>query len=93
MKKIKVTVESITGHCAAGCQVGDVFYYDGGAITIDKIDTILCTFALPSLITYLAAAWREANSNDSYFSWIHKIHQLQCPDIANKVIFRLERID
>lgn len=88
MHRVKITVESIAGECAAGCRVGDVFYYEDGSITVPVAGTRLCAYGLSALIPYLSGYVRPAAAGD----WIGSIERLQCPDPVNKVVYRLEKI-
>ncbi|MDI3538595.1 MAG: hypothetical protein PWP12_739 [Bacillota bacterium] len=88
MRRVKVTVESIAGECAAGCRIGDVFYYDDGSITVEGTGTKLCAYGLAAITPYLAAYCRGGEQGD----WIGTIERLACPDPVNKVTYRLERI-
>ncbi|HHV56362.1 MAG TPA: TIGR04076 family protein [Firmicutes bacterium] len=87
MYRVKVTVESIAGECAAGCRIGDVFYYDDGSITVADARTRLCAYGLAAIIPYLAAYCRRGEAGD----WIGGLERLACPDPENNVVFRLER--
>lgn len=88
MQRVKITVESIAGECAAGCRAGDVFYYDDGSITVPVGGTQLCAYGLCALIPYLAGYARTAADED----WIGGLERLQCPDPVNKVVYRLEKV-
>jgi uncharacterized repeat protein (TIGR04076 family) len=46
-------------------------------------------YALPALIPYLTAYYRETPPED----WINRKQELQCPDSSNTVVFALERLD
>jgi len=88
MHKVKVTVTSVKGNCAAGYQVGDYFMIEEPMITPGK-PAGMCMYAIPAFIPYLTAYYRETPSSD----WINFKQELQCPDSTNTVIFALERVD
>jgi len=88
MHKLKITVKSVKGNCAAGYKVGDYFLVEEPMIVPAKPDG-LCMYAIPAFIPYLTAYYRETPSDD----WINMKQELQCPDSTNTVIFGLERLD
>jgi uncharacterized repeat protein (TIGR04076 family) len=88
MYNIKVTVKSIKGQCAAGCKLGDVFYYSDGSIYVDNISTRLCAYGISAIHPYLSAFCRQTNEED----WINSLKELQCPDAVNCVTYQLERL-
>ena len=87
MYKVKVTVKSVKGNCAAGYEVGDYFMIEEPMITPGKPKG-LCIYAIPAFIPYLTAYYRETSPED----WINMKQELQCPDNTNSVIFGLERV-
>ncbi len=88
MFRIKVAVKMIKGNCAAGCRVGDVFYYNDGSISVDNDSVNLCAYGISAIHPYLAAFCRETAVAD----WINGVRELQCPDTANALIYELERL-
>lgn len=88
MQKVKIVVESVRGECAAGCKPGDVFYYEDGSIYVDDASVRLCAYGLSSIIPYLSGFVRAGESED----WIGSVEELQCPDAANTVLYRLEKV-
>ena len=88
MHKVKVTVKSVAGNCAAGYQAGDYFMVEEPMITPGK-PAGLCMYAIPAFIPYLTAYYRETPETD----WINFKQELQCPDNTNEVIFTLERVE
>lgn len=88
MYTIKITVKSIKGECAAGCKVGDVFYYNDGSIYVDNISTRLCAYGISAIHPYLSAFCRDTINGD----WINSLKELQCPDVVNTLTYQLERL-
>ena len=88
MRKLKITVKSVNGNCAAGYEVGDYFLVEEPMI-IGMRPKGLCMYAIPAFIPYLTAYYRETPSDD----WINMKQELQCPDSTNTVVFGLERLD
>ncbi|MBI4830804.1 MAG: TIGR04076 family protein [Candidatus Lindowbacteria bacterium] len=87
MHKVKVTVKSVKGNCAAGYKVGDYFLVEDPMLIPAKPEA-LCIYAIPAFIPYLTAYCRETPSED----WINRKKELQCPDSTNTVVFSLERL-
>lgn len=87
MYQVKCTVKSIKGECPLGYKVGDHFFVkDMAAIEAGEPKSI-CLHALTAMIPYLTAYARNTDQSD----WINTIQELQCPDSANSVVFKLER--
>jgi len=86
--RIKLTVKSVAGNCAAGYKVGDHFFIDGGLWIVPGEPPRFCIYALPALVPYLTAYCRETPDTD----WINRKMELACPDNKNAVIFGLERV-
>jgi uncharacterized repeat protein (TIGR04076 family) len=89
MHRIKLTVKSVKGNCAAGYKAGDFFTIEDGVMIVPGEPDGLCMYALPALLPYLTAYCRDTPPED----WINFKQELQCPDNTNAVIFGLERID
>jgi len=89
--KLKVTVQSVKGHCAAGCKNGDVFFYEDGKITLTDLNTNLCSYGICAINSYLTGFCRAEGIDD----WMTNCEELklQCPDIENAVIYQIERTD
>jgi len=87
MHKVRVSVKSVKGNCAAGYQVGDYFIVEDPMI-IPERPKAMCIYAIPAFIPYLTAYCRKTSSDD----WINMKKELQCPDSTNTVIFELERV-
>lgn len=86
MIRIEIKVKSVKGFCSAGYKEGDTFNYCEPSIT--SKDLPICIYALSGLIPYLAAFGRKTEEKD----WINELHELQCPDSANTVVFSLQRV-
>ncbi len=89
MYKVKITVKSVKGMCAAGYSVGDHFFIENGVMIVPGKPEGICMYALPALLPYLTAYCRETPPSD----WINFKQELQCPDNTNAVIFGLERVE
>lgn len=85
MKRIEIKVKSVKGFCSAGYKEGDTFTYCEPNITSHNLP--VCIYALSGLIPYLSAFGKKTDEND----WINELHELQCPDPANTVVFSLKR--
>lgn len=88
MPDVKITVNSVRGHCAAGYKPGDYFMLKDGLMIEAGKPAGICIYALPAIIHYLTAYCRETSSED----WINQLKELQCPDSDNTVVFGLERL-
>lgn len=91
MQRIKVTIQSIKGECAAGCKVGDVFYYEDGSISLEDVSTRLCAYGISAIIPYLAGLCR-ANDSEDWMAGYSEV-DFQCPDPVNAVVYHLEKVD
>ena len=69
--------------------VGDVFFVDGGKITIPK-NKHICLWALQSMMPIFPLLERGDLSKDD---WTNKANQFCCPDPRGKVYYRIERIE
>jgi uncharacterized repeat protein (TIGR04076 family) len=88
MHKLKITVKSTKGNCAAGYEVGDYFLVKEPMIIHARPEG-LCMYAISAFLPYLTAYYRDTPPED----WINMKQELQCPDSANTVVFGLERLD
>lgn len=89
MYKVKCTVRSVKGNCAAGYEVGDAFWVREAFIIEPRKPKTICLHALTALSTYLTAYGRPTEAAD----WINRKTEFQCPDSTNSVIFAVERIE
>lgn len=90
MYKLKVTVESVKGHCSSGCKEGDVFYFEDGKITLDDLSVNLCSYGICAINPYMTGFCRAYDKSD----WMADCEELklQCPDKENEVIYKIERV-
>ena len=86
MYDVKVTINKVVGHCAAGFKEGDYFYLKGPNLVPTNCKGI-CIYGISALIPYLTAYCRDTSPND----WINFRKELQCPDNKNTVTFGLSR--
>ncbi|HHV78287.1 MAG TPA: TIGR04076 family protein [Firmicutes bacterium] len=88
MKNIRVRVSQIKGHCSAGLKVGDGFTLLDGTVIAD-VKGPLCLYALNAISGYLTGqAFSQPGSG-----WVEDVARLQCPDVANAVVFEIKKID
>lgn len=90
MYKLKVTVDSVKGHCASECKAGDVFYFEDGKITLKDLSVNLCLYGLSAINPYLTGFCR-ASAGDDWMADCEEL-KLQCPDKENAVIYKIERV-
>ncbi len=88
MHKLKITIRSVAGNCAAGYKVGDYFLVKEPML-IPAQPKGLCMYAVAAILPYLTAYYRDTPPED----WINRKAQLQCPDSTNTVVFGLERVE
>jgi len=88
MHKLKITVKSTKGSCAAGYKTGDYFLVKEPSVIAARPEGI-CMYAVAALLPYLTAYYRQTPPDD----WINMKEELQCPDSTNTVVFGLERLD
>lgn len=89
MHKVKCTVKSVKGHCAAGYKAGDHFFVKEAFIVETGTPGTICLHALTAMSTYLTAYARLTEDTD----WINRKKEFQCPDNTNSVIFGVERVE
>ena len=89
MSRLKVTVERIDGYCNQPMIVGDVFFVDGGKITIPE-NKHICLWALQSMMPIFPLLQRGDLPKDD---WTNQANQFCCPDPKGKVHYRIERIE
>ena len=84
---LKISVESIEGHCTCAMKVGDCFYLCGGKLSLPT-NQDFCVYALQSTLPLLPAKQRLNHPAD----WMETDARVICPDPACKLIMYIERI-
>ncbi len=92
MKKLQVTVSKILGTCTSTppMEKGDFFTVDNGDIRVPA-GRFVCAWALQNILPLLPAKERkiaERRKDD----WMWRVHHVQCPDPAGRVVFRIEKV-
>lgn len=90
MVRIKATVISQEGHCAAGHKVGDEIVFDWDT---HEIRGRLCLHALYSVLPKIYALAHGANVAYAIADDGSKVARHACPDGYNPVILELKIID
>ena len=90
MVRIKTTVISQEGHCAAGHKVGDEIVFDWDT---HEIRGRLCLHALYSVLPKIYALAHGANVAYAISEDGSKVARHACPDGYNPVILELKIID
>jgi len=91
MYELTVVVTKVLGTCSSEVPMkpGDYFTVCDGALRIPEGGHI-CLYALQSLMPVLTTKERrigEKHSDD----WVWRVHHVQCPDPAGRVIFHIVR--
>lgn len=89
MKTLIVKVKAIDGYCDTH-QVGDCFRLEGGKLSFPKENKHICIYALSSLLPLLPAKQRKIDEPDD---WLQKVHEIECPDPAGRVIWEISYED
>jgi uncharacterized repeat protein (TIGR04076 family) len=89
--ELEVRVSKVMGACTADppMKPGDAFTVTNGDICIPE-GGYICMWALQSMLPVIALKERalaEQPEND----WVWRVHHVQCPDPAGRVIFRMTR--
>jgi uncharacterized repeat protein (TIGR04076 family) len=87
MYEVEIEVKSVKGYCSAGYKEGDKIVIGESGIDISRTNCNICIYAISSLIPYITAFSRETSEDD----WINMLEELQCPDSANTVTFKMSR--
>jgi uncharacterized repeat protein (TIGR04076 family) len=90
MVRIKATIISQEGHCAAGHKVGDEIIFNWGT---HEIKGKLCLHALYSVLPKIYALAHGANVAYAIAEDGSKVARHACPDGYNPVILELKIID
>ncbi len=88
LKKLRIEVESVGGHCTSRMQQGDSFILTGGRIYIPP-GRHFCLYALQAALPLLPAKQRGLQDGD----WIKEDCRVICPDPAGNVILRIDSVD
>lgn len=88
--RIRISVESVTGYCAANYRKGDVFYFERFLI---KSDIPVCIHAFSAMQNFLYALAHGVKAEDLGFKEVY----IRCPDPggpfgSGSVMFKLEVI-
>jgi uncharacterized repeat protein (TIGR04076 family) len=85
MYKLMLEVIQVPQKCAANYKIGDKIVIDDANIDM-KESTVVCLYALSSLMPYLTPLSRELAEND----WMSKVTELSCQEGGVK--FKVVRI-
>jgi uncharacterized repeat protein (TIGR04076 family) len=88
LKSLRITVESVSGHCTSRMKPGDHFDLRSGRLTIPAGRRI-CLYALQAVLPLLPAKQRATNQGD----WLNEECRVLCPDPAGNVILRIDAIE
>ena len=86
---LRVTVERIEGRSVCGLQVGDYFELTESAKLRIPAGKHFCVYALAAVLPLLAAKQRELSEND----WMARDTLAACPDVDERLIMRIERLE
>jgi len=91
MNRLLISVTKILGKCSSTPPVkkGDYFMVDNGDIRIPE-GRFVCLWALQSILPLVPAKERkiaERRKDD----WMWRVHHVQCPDPAGRVVFKIEK--
>ena len=86
---LRVTVERIEGRSVCGLQVGDYFELTESAKLRIPAGRHFCIYALAAVLPLLAAKQRQLSEND----WMTRDTIAACPDVDERLIMRIERIN
>ena len=92
MYELKITATKVLGECTANPSVkpGDTFTVRDGDITTPD-GGFICLWALQSMLPIITAKEREI-LEDKDQDWMWRVHHVQCPDPAGRVIYKIERV-
>lgn len=88
VKKLRIEVESVDGHCTSRMKPGDHFFLRDGRIYIPP-GRHFCLYALQAALPLLPAKQRALHDGD----WIKEDCRVLCPDPAGNVILRIDSMD
>ena len=85
LKNLRVTVESVDGHCTSRMKTGDWFALRSGRLYIPP-GRHVCLYALNAALPLLPAKQRALQDGD----WLKEDCRVLCPDPAGNVILRID---
>ena len=88
LKCLRITVESVGGHCTSRMKPGDHFDLRNGRLYIPAGRRI-CLYALQAALPLLPAKQRAMNDGD----WLNEECRVLCPDPAGNVILRIDAME
>jgi uncharacterized repeat protein (TIGR04076 family) len=86
---LRVTVESIEGRSVCGLSVGDYFELTRSSHLTIPPGRHFCIFALAAALPLLPAKQRALAEDD----WLEAEALVCCPDPAERLVMRIERLD
>jgi uncharacterized repeat protein (TIGR04076 family) len=89
--ELEVRVSKVMGTCTADppMKPGDSFTVANGDIRIPE-GGYICMWALQNMLPVIALKERALNEKPEE-DWVWRVHHVQCPDPAGRVIFRITR--
>jgi uncharacterized repeat protein (TIGR04076 family) len=90
--ELKVVVSKVMGICTAEppMKVGDSFTVRDGDIRIPE-GVYICAWALQNLLPVITPKERDILETKDQ-DWMWRVHHVQCPDPAGRVVFKIERV-
>jgi uncharacterized repeat protein (TIGR04076 family) len=85
LKSLRITVESVDGHCTSRMKAGDWFALRSGRLYIPP-GRHICLYALQAALPLLPAKQRALQDGD----WLRQDCRVLCPDPAGNVILRID---
>ncbi len=88
LKRLRIEVESVDGHCTSRMKPGDHFFLRDGRIYIPA-GRHICLYAMQAALPLLPARQRALRDGD----WLKEDCRVLCPDPAGNVILRIDSMD
>jgi uncharacterized repeat protein (TIGR04076 family) len=88
LKRLRITVEEVRGHCTSRMNPGDEFELCSGRLYLPP-GGHACLYALHAAMPLLPAKQRSIQDGD----WLKEDHRVLCPDPAGNVILRIDRME
>lgn len=85
---LRVFVDRIEGRSVCGLKEGDYFELKHSSRLTVPPDGHFCIWALQAVLPFLAAKQRDIKDGD----WLAGDIEVSCPDAAERVIMRIERL-